>query len=219
MDDRPAAALSAQGLTHRFGARMALEDVSLDVHAGELVAVIGPNGAGKTTLLSLLAGVLSPSGGSVRRPAGRRSVGWVPQQPALYSRLTVTENLELFARLERRPDPRRSAAAMLEQAGLAERADELVSRLSGGNQQRVNIAIGLLGEPAVLLLDEPSSSLDPRQRERLWEFIVALAGRGTGVVYSAHDLLEARRHADRVAALDAGRLVYSGPPAGMEWEL
>ena len=190
---------------------------------GELVAVIGPNGAGKTTLLSVLGGVLTPAGGSVLWATGngagaRRSrSGWVPQQPALYSKLSVAENLMLFARLERVPDPHAAVALMLEQSGLQDRANDQVRELSGGNQQRVNIAIGLLADPQVLLLDEPSSSLDPRQRARLWEFIAALADRGTSIVYSTHDVLEAQNHADRVVALDAGRVVFDGTPAAMDW--
>jgi len=219
------AALSAERLTHRFGERLALDDLSFDVAPSELVAVIGPNGAGKTTLLSILAGVLTPTSGTVHldrrgrdehEPIGR-SVGWVPQQPALYSKLTVAENLMLFARLERVADPVATVERMLEQTGLRERAHNQVKELSGGNQQRVNIALGLLAEPLVLLLDEPSSALDPRQRARLWEFIANLSDHGTSVVYSTHDVLEAQHHADRVLALDEGRLVFVGAPAEMDW--
>jgi ABC-2 type transport system ATP-binding protein len=225
MVDGSAATLSAQGLTHHFGPRVSLSEVSFDVAPGELLAVIGPNGAGKTTLLSVLAGVLRPSSGQVRlraaahadeRPSSR-TVGWVPQQPALYAKLSVADNLRLFARLERVPDPERSVRKMLEQTGLAERAGDQVKELSGGNQQRVNIAIGLLSGPQVLLLDEPSSALDPRQRARLWEFIAMLADGGTSVVYSTHDVLEAQHHADRVLALDEGRLVFAGAPGAMDW--
>jgi ABC-2 type transport system ATP-binding protein len=224
MDNGPAAALSAVSLTHRFGQRTALSGVSFEVGAGELIAVIGPNGAGKTTLLSVLAGVLVPTSGTVQRignrgPDGRRAgrTGWVPQQPALYSKLSVAENLRLFARLEHVPDPEESVQLMLEQTGLKERAHDQVKDLSDGNQQRVNIAIGLLAGPQVLLLDEPSASLDPRQRARLWEFIAGLAGAGTSVVYSTHDVLEAQHHADRVLALDEGRLVFCGAPQDMDW--
>jgi ABC-type multidrug transport system ATPase subunit len=106
---------------------------------------------------------------------------------------------------------------MLEQTGLRARAHDQVKELSDGNQQRVNIAIGLLASPQVLLLDEPSSSLDPRQRARLWEFIAGLADGGTSVVYSTHDVLEAQHHADRVLALDEGRLVFAGAPQDMDW--
>jgi ABC-2 type transport system ATP-binding protein len=206
--------LAVRGLSKRFGTRVALQAVSFELYPGELVAVIGPNGAGKTTLLSILAGVLEPSVGEVTRP--RREIGWVPQQPALYSKLSVAENLRLFARLEKLPDPEAAVVRMLQEAGLADRADEEVSHLSGGNQQRVNIAIGLLCEPAALLLDEPSAALDPRQRERLWEFIGGLAGRGTTIFYSTHNVAEAERYADRVLVLGDGELLFTGTPAELE---
>ena len=206
--------LAARSLTKRFGTRTALHEVSFEVHPGELISVIGPNGAGKTTLLSILAGVLTPSDGEITRPA--REIGWVPQQPALYSKLSVTENLRLFARLEKLADPEAAVEQMLDQTGLRERADEEVGKLSGGNQQRVNIAIGLLCEPSVLLLDEPSASLDPRQRERLWEFIGGLAGRGTGVVFSSHNVAEAERYATRVLVLVDGELLFTGTPTELE---
>jgi ABC-2 type transport system ATP-binding protein len=208
---RLGATLAARALTKRFGARSALDAISFELQPGELVAIIGPNGAGKTTLLAILAGVLPPSEGEVSASAGE--IGWVPQQPALYSKLSVAENLMLFARLEKLSDPAGAVAAMLAQAGLQDRADEQVGRLSGGNQQRVNIAIGLLTEPVALLLDEPSASLDPRQRERLWEFIGGLAGRGTTVVFSTHDVAEAERFADRLLVLVDGELLFTGTPA------
>jgi ABC-2 type transport system ATP-binding protein len=208
------ATLAARSLTKRFGARAALAEVSFEVRAGELVAVIGPNGAGKTTLLSILAGVLTPSAGEVMRSQGK--VGWVPQRTALYSKLSVAENLRLFARLEGVADPEEAVQRMLSQIDLEGRADEQISRLSGGNQQRVNIAIGLLCEPAVLLLDEPSSSLDPRQRERLWEFIGHLAAGGTTVLYSTHNVAEAERYADRVLVLVDGELLFTGTPAELD---
>jgi ABC-2 type transport system ATP-binding protein len=196
----------AEGIFKRYGDRDALRDVWLEVQAGERVAVIGPNGAGKTTLLQILAGALKPTAGTVS--AGR--VGWVPQQPALYSKLSVAENLRLFARLEKVADVERSVTGMLEQTALADRARDEVGKLSGGNKQRVNIAIGLLGEPDVLLLDEPSAALDPRQRERLWEFIGALGT--TSVVFSTHDVGEAERFADRVVVLADGELLFTGAP-------
>ncbi len=208
------ATLAARSLSKHFGARRALDDVSFELRSGELVALIGPNGAGKTTLLSILAGVLAPSGGELTRPA--REIGWVPQQPALYSKLSVAENLRLFARLEKLSDPEAAVARMLAQTGLEDRADEEVGRLSGGNQQRVNIAIGLLSEPVVLLLDEPSASLDPRQRERLWEFIGSLAHRGTTVFFSTHNVGEAERYAERVLVLVDGELLFTGTPGELE---
>jgi ABC-2 type transport system ATP-binding protein len=191
----------------RFGERAALRDVSFDARPGELLAVIGPNGAGKTTLLSILAGIRAPDEGEVSVPG---KVGWVPQSAALYRRLTVCENLKLFARLEGVADLDATVERMLEQTALGDRRDDQVGTLSGGNQQRVNIAIGLLAQPAVLLLDEPSTGLDPRQRERLWEFVLGLAGSGTTVIYSTHHLLEAERYGDRLLVLADGERVFDG---------
>jgi ABC-2 type transport system ATP-binding protein len=208
------AVLEATGLVKRFGDRVALRDVSLSAHRGELLAIIGPNGAGKTTLLSILAGIQRPDAGSISTGAGE--VGWVPQQAALYSKLTVEENLRLFARLEKRPDVDATVDRMLEQTGLRDRAGDQVQTLSGGNRQRVNIAIGLLSEPEVLLLDEPSAALDPRQRDRLWEFILALAERGTTVVYSTHVVPEAERYGNQVVVLADGEKLYDGPPREFE---
>jgi ABC-2 type transport system ATP-binding protein len=208
------ATLAARSLTKRFGSRTALREVSFELYAGEIVAVIGPNGAGKTTLLSILAGILAPTEGELTRSP--REAGWVPQQPALYSKLSVAQNLRLFARLEKLADPEAAVARMLEQTGLGDRAGDEVGRLSGGNQQRVNIAIGLLREPPVLLLDEPSASLDPRQRERLWEFIATLAAGGTAVVFSTHNVAEAERYATRMLVLVDGELLFCGTPPELE---
>jgi ABC-2 type transport system ATP-binding protein len=202
------AALEARDLVKRYGEREALRGVSFAAAAGELVAIIGPNGAGKTTLLSILARILDPDGGEL--VVGSGAVGWVPQQAALYRRLTVEENLLLFARLEKHPDPRASVAEMLELTGLGERREEIVARLSGGNQQRINIAIGLLARPSVLLLDEPSVGLDPRQRARLWEFVGGLAGRGTTVIFSTHDIQEAERYGGRLLVLADGEALFDG---------
>jgi ABC-2 type transport system ATP-binding protein len=202
--------LRVSDLAMRYGEREALCGVSFDVAAGELVAVVGPNGAGKTTLLSILAGIQRPSAGSVSRTP--REVGWVPQQPALYSKLSVAENLATFARLEQVADPQQAVERMLEQTGLRERAAELLGRLSGGNRQRVNVAIGLLSSPPVLALDEPSTALDPGQRERLWSFIRDLAADGTSIVFSTHDVNEVQRYAARALVLAGGRLLFDGSP-------
>jgi len=206
--------LEARALVKRFGDREALRGVSLSAGRGELVAVIGPNGAGKTTLLSILAGIQRPDAGEVGKTRGE--IGWVPQQPALYGKLTIRENLELFARLERVSDPGAAVARMLDLSGLRERAGDQVAELSGGNRQRVNIAIGLLAEPQVLLLDEPSAALDPRQRERLWEFILRLAEEGTTVVYATHNIQEADRYAGQLVVLADGERLFTGPPRELE---
>jgi ABC-2 type transport system ATP-binding protein len=200
--------VEARGLVKRYGDREALRGVGLAAEPGELVAVIGPNGAGKTTLLSILAGTVKADEGEVESANG--DVGWVPQQAALYRRLTVEENLLLFARLEKREKPREAVEEMLELTGLGERRRELVARLSGGNQQRINIAIGLLARPVVLLLDEPSVGLDPRQRARLWEFVSGLAGHGTTVIFSTHDIQEAERYGQRLLVLADGESLFDG---------
>ncbi len=206
--------LAARDLVKRYGDRAALRGVSLEAGRGELVAVIGPNGAGKTTLLSILAGIQAPDEGELTvRPQG---TGWVPQQAALYGKLTVEENLWLFARLEKVADPRASVERMLELTDLRERSHDQVSTLSGGNKQRVNIAIGLLAEPEVLLLDEPSAALDPRQRARLWEFIVRLAAEGTTVIYATHNIQEADRYASQLIVLADGERLFDGPPRELE---
>jgi ABC-2 type transport system ATP-binding protein len=203
--------LRVEGLGKRYGAREALRDVSFAAHAGEMLAVVGPNGAGKTTLLSILAGAQTPGAGTVSRRS--REIGWVPQQPAVYSKLSVAENLRLFARLEGVADTEAAVARMLEQTGLGERAEERIDRLSGGNRQRVNVALGLLADPPAILLDEPSTALDPAQRERLWLLVGELAAQGTAVVFSTHIVAEAERYAARVLVLDQGRLLFDGPPA------
>jgi len=206
--------LEARDITKRFGDRVALKGVSLEAARGELVAIIGPNGAGKTTLLSILAGIQRPDRGSVSRPPGE--VGWVPQQAAVYGKLTVAENLRLFARLEKCPNVEGMVQRMLAQTDLDERRDDPVAELSGGNKQRVNIAIGLLSSPEVLLLDEPSAALDPRQRERLWEFIGGLAAEGTTVIYSTHNVQEAERYAGQVLVLADGERLFAGSPRELE---
>ena len=209
--------LEARSVSKSFGERVALKSVSMAAEPGEIVAIIGPNGAGKTTLLSIVAGIQPPDEGEISRPAGE--VGWVPQQAAVYGKLTVAENLRLFARLEKRDDVEGVVAEMLEQINLRDRAGDQVATLSGGNRQRVNIAVGLLAEPDVLLLDEPSASLDPRQRERLWQFLRGRAERGTAIIFSTHNVAEAERNANRVIVLADGELIYSGTAREMEREV
>jgi ABC-2 type transport system ATP-binding protein len=201
------AVLSVDRLSKSFGTQRALRDVSFFADRGELLGVIGPNGAGKTTLLSILAGIRKPDSGELSVPG---EIGWVPQVAGLYRRLTVAENLRLFAHLEQVADVDGAVERMLEQTDLGERRDDQIAELSGGNQQRVNIAIGLLAQPEVLLLDEPSTGLDPRQRERLWEFVLDLAGSGTTVIYSTHHLLEAERYSNRLLVLADGEAVFDG---------
>ena len=206
--------LEVRELRKRFGDREALRGVSFEARRGELVAVIGPNGAGKTTLLSIVAGAQRADAGEVTAPD---ALGWVPQQHAVYTKLTVAENLRLFARLEKRPDVDEVVERMLDLTELRERADDPVGELSGGNRQRVNIAIGLLGSPQLLLLDEPSAALDPRQRSRLWDLIMRLASEeGTAVLYATHNIVEAERYAGQVVVLADGELLFAGSPPELE---
>jgi len=202
--------LRARGIARSFGAQVALEPTDIDVHAGETLALIGPNGAGKSTLLSLLSGALEPSAGVVERVDGVR-VGWVPQQAAFYDRLTARENLELFARLEGEMDHAGSAERLLTRFDIP--ADRPAHTLSVGNRQRLNVALALLGDPRVLLLDEPTAALDPGQRRRLWETVTALRDEGGSVVFATQNLEELDLYADRVAVLQRGELTFAGATA------
>ena len=201
--------LAARGAGRTFGQTTALEPVDLEVLPGAALALVGPNGAGKSTLLALLAGALEPSMGRIDRRKGVR-VGWAPQRPAQYGRLSARENLELFARLEGEHHPEEAAARLLEEFDLPGKASPSAN-LSVGNRQRLNLAIAFLGRPEVLLLDEPTAALDPEQRRRLWDRTAALREGGGAFVFATQNLDEIERHADRVAALRDGRLVFDGP--------
>jgi ABC-2 type transport system ATP-binding protein len=198
--------VEARGVGRRFGGRTALQDVSVQALPGETVALAGPNGAGKSTLLALLAGALRPSSGSVAT-TGR--VGYVPQQPALWRRLTVRENLRLVARLAGADD----AEAVLERGGLQDIADRRVEVLSIGQAQRASIAAGLIGRPDVLLLDEPTAALDPRQRRLVWELVAAVPAGGGAVVFTTQNVEEVPLHADRLVALRDGAVAFEGSSA------
>jgi ABC-type multidrug transport system ATPase subunit len=204
--------LAARSLERRYGRRAALLPTDLELRSGELVALVGPNGAGKSTLLALLAGALPATGGHVQEAAPPALVGWVPQRPALYGHVSARENLLLFARLQRLDRPEAAADEMLELMGLPS-GSQPAAQLSVGNQQRLNIGIGLLGDPGVLLLDEPTASLDPQQRRRLWEFLVERRDRGCAVLMATHVLEEVAGVASRVVLLVEGRVVQAGPPA------
>jgi ABC-2 type transport system ATP-binding protein len=201
--------LRARGVARRFGRELALAPADLEVRTGEIMALVGPNGAGKSTLLSVLAGALAPSEGEVERRDGVR-VGWAPQRPAYYGRLTARENLELFARLEGELDAPGAATRLLDAFELP--GSRPSSNLSVGNRQRLNLAIALLGDPQVLLLDEPSASLDPTRREQLWARVEELRGSGGAAVFATQNLDEVEGHADRLLELRDGRLVLDDAP-------
>jgi ABC-2 type transport system ATP-binding protein len=196
--------LRALRIARRFGDVEALAPTDVELVAGETVALVGANGAGKSTLLAILAGALDPSEGTVETHA---RVGWVPQRPAHYARLSARENLELFARLEGERDPAQAAGRLLERFSLPA-GDRPSGELSVGNRQRLNVALSLLGEPHVLLLDEPTASLDPGQRRRVWEVVTALRGDGGAICFATQNVEEVG-HADRVLALQDGRVVGS----------
>ena len=199
--------LSAREVSRRYGDHVALAATDLEVHRGEVLALVGPNGAGKSTLLAILAGAVEPSEGTVERAEGLRA-GWMPQRPAHYGRLSPRQNLELFARLEQAGDPQR----MLERLELPD-DDRPAATLSVGNRQRLDLAISLLPDPHVLLLDEPTAALDPRQRRRLWETARGVRDAGGAVVLVTQNLEDLEHVADRVAALLEGRVVFDGPVA------
>jgi ABC-2 type transport system ATP-binding protein len=196
----------ALAVARRYGEVEALAPTDVELAAGETVALVGPNGAGKSTLLALLAGAIEPTEGIVETHA---RVGWVPQRPAHYARLSARENLELFARLEGVGNPQATADDLIARFSLPN--DSRPSGdLSVGNRQRLNVALSLLGEPRVLLLDEPTAALDPGQRRRVWEVVNALRSDGGAVCFATQNLEEVE-HADRVLVLLDGRVVPSTP--------
>ncbi len=210
------ALLTARGIARQYGQIQALAPLDLSLVRGERVAIIGPNGAGKTTLLSILAGVCSATTGTIDWAGGTPlPVGWVPQKPALYPRLTVRENLRLFAGLEGADDALATANGLIAHADLVEFADRRASALSTGTLQRLNLAIALAGQPTILLLDEPTGTLSPDQRHRLWAWMDDLASDDMALMFSTQSLDEAVRHADRIVALVAGRMRVDGSVADL----
>jgi ABC-type multidrug transport system ATPase subunit len=208
--------LVARALARGYGDVRALEGVDVDLAAGEAVALVGPNGAGKTTLLTILAGVTRRDGGTVTwAEDARPRVGWVPQRPALYPRLSVRENLRLFAALERAGDPGALAEELVARADLAQYADRAAAQLSTGTLQRLNLAIALAGRPSVLLLDEPTATLSPDQRMRLWAWLDELRGGGMALMFSTQSVDEAVRRGTRLLVLGSGRLLFTGTADAM----
>lgn len=207
--------LRARDLGRRYRGLSALHGAGFDLASGESLALLGPNGAGKTTLLGILAGVARRDEGTLEwaGDTGAR-VGWVPQRPAVYPRLSARENLRFFAALEGAPDPAATADALLRAADLVARADAPAGTMSTGTLQRLNICIALAGDPAVLLLDEPTATISPDQRRRLWAWMDDLRRRrGMALVFSTQSVEEAGRHADRMIVLAGGRIAFAGTAA------
>jgi ABC-2 type transport system ATP-binding protein len=216
--------LDCRALTKRYGERTVVDGVSFHIAAGETYGLLGPNGAGKTTTISMVCGLLVADGGDVevagRRirpddPAGKGAIGLVPQDVALYPDLTARENLAFFGRLQGLGRAERAArtAEVLAVVGLTERADDRVSTYSGGMKRRANIAAGLLHEPKLLVLDEPTVGVDPQSRNAILESIEVLGGAGLSVLYTTHYMEEAERLCDRIGIIDEGRLVAEGTRA------
>jgi ABC-2 type transport system ATP-binding protein len=218
-----APAVSVRGLRVVRGGRVVLPDLNVDVPAGEVVGLLGPSGSGKTTLMRCIVGVQKVEGGTVTvlgRPAGsrelRHAIGYVTQAPSVYGDLTVTENIAYFAavlglRGERR---RREVERVLELVALADHSTARVDRLSGGQLSRVSLAAALLGEPELLVLDEPTVGLDPVLRRDLWTLFRRLAAEGKSLLVSSHVMDEASR-CDRLLLMRAGGLLADDTPQGV----
>jgi ABC-2 type transport system ATP-binding protein len=218
--------LEARGLCKAFGARVAVDGVSLAVERGRVLALLGPNGAGKTTTVSMLAGLVRAEGGQVLvdgRPVGgdtdpaRRRIGLVPQDLALYDELSALDNLRFFGALYglRGSVLERTIASALELVGLGDRARDRVAAYSGGMKRRLNLAAGLLHDPDVLLLDEPTVGVDPQSRNAIFDNLEQLKRRGKALLYTTHYMEEAERLADRIVIVDHGRVIADDTLAGL----
>jgi ABC-2 type transport system ATP-binding protein len=214
-------ALDIQNAHKSFGAVQALDGASLELRQGELLALLGPNGAGKTTLVRTLAGRVRLDRGEVRilgQAVGpgdaRPNLGVVPQELALYPLLNARENLEVFAALHGVPRAARAERARwaLEWTALGDRASVPVKTFSGGMKRRLNIACGVLHQPQVVLLDEPTVGVDPQSRERIYDMLAGLRQRGASLLLTTHHLEEAEARCERIVIIDHGRVAASGTP-------
>jgi ABC-2 type transport system ATP-binding protein len=216
--------LSCTGLRKRFGEIQAVNGISFGVAAGETYGLLGPNGAGKTTTISIVCGLLDPDGGTVEvggaplttgSVAAKAAIGYVPQELAIYPDLSAAENLRFFARLYglAPATARERVAEVLDVIGLAERGDDLAKTYSGGMKRRLNIGIGLLHRPRLLVLDEPTVGVDPQSRNAILESVERLAGEGMAVLYTTHYMEEAERLCDRIGIVDLGELKAEGTRA------
>jgi ABC-2 type transport system ATP-binding protein len=213
--------LRCDGLTRRFGDRVAVDDVGFVIAAGETYGLLGPNGAGKTTTIRMLCGLLRRDGGSVilcGEPLDhtaievKRHIGYVPQEIALYPDLTAQENLAFFAKIYglRGAELSSRVSEVLELIALTDRRDDRVDSFSGGMQRRLNIGVGLLHRPSLLVLDEPTVGVDPQSRNAILASVETLGGTGLAVLYTTHYMEEAERLCDRIGVIDGGRLIAEG---------
>jgi linearmycin/streptolysin S transport system ATP-binding protein len=218
------APLRIESLVKSYGALVALDGVSLEVAEGEILGLLGPNGAGKTTLIRCVVGRVVPNSGSISvfgervgNPQARAQIGYIPQEIALYPRLTAGENLDVFGRYAGLEGKALTGAiqSCLGWAGLAERAKEPVMRFSGGMKRRLNMAAGLLHRPRLILLDEPTTGVDPQSRQRIYEMVEQLRSEGTSIIYTTHYMEEAERLCDRIAIIDHGKIIASGAHADL----
>jgi ABC-2 type transport system ATP-binding protein len=216
--------LRIEGARKRFGDTTALDGLSLQLGAGELLGLLGPNGAGKTTLVRSIAGrvaldegVLTLFGSRIAGPGRRDGLGVVPQELAVYPQLTARENLEVFGRLQGLAGAalRERVKWALEWTALGDRAREPVKTFSGGMKRRLNIACGVLPNPRVVLLDEPTVGVDPQSRERIYDMLENLRRDGTALLLTTHQLEEAEVRCTRLVIIDHGRLIAEGTPAGI----
>jgi ABC-2 type transport system ATP-binding protein len=221
------AIIEARALTKRYGRVEALNGMDLHIEPGAVVALLGPNGAGKTTFVRTVATLVRPDGGTLRvggfdvtgeARQVRGLIGLAGQHAAVEGAMTGRENLEMVARLygQSRRTARANTGAVLADLGLDEAAGRLVRTYSGGMRRRLDLGASLVGSPRLLLLDEPTTGLDPRSRIELWDAIRALAGRGTDVLLTTQYLDEADRLADRVVIIDHGRVIADGSPAELK---
>jgi ABC-2 type transport system ATP-binding protein len=213
--------LQVSNVVKSFDGRRALDGVSIDLRDGEVLGLLGPNGAGKSTLVRTIMGRVRPESGSVQifgrnappgDPSSRADVGIVPQEIALYPLLTARENLHVFARYQGLKAAASTSAcdAALEWSALADRANDLTKTFSGGMKRRLNMAVGILHKPRVLLLDEPTVGVDPQSRERIYDMIETLRREGVSIIYTTHYMEEAERLCDRIAIIDHGRVIATG---------
>ncbi len=219
--------LVVEHLHKAFDSLKAVNDVSFEVKAGEIFGLLGPNGAGKTTTINMICSLLPSDSGSItindtptsaQNSALRNRMGVVPQDIALYEELNALDNLVFWGKLYglSGSDLKRKTTALLEKMGLKERSKEPVSKFSGGMKRRLNLAIGLLHEPDLLLLDEPTVGIDPQARHQMLDLIRETADKGTAILYTTHYMDEAEQLCDRLAIMDHGHILAMGSLSDLE---